>query len=329
MNQDQREIDKYGFLRTSGQVKQSSDQLKENARVEKWSKMLRDWDRYIQIKYKKLKHRIRKGIPSCVRGKVWYILSGAEAIKENYPKDHYAALLSLEIQKSVETDIILDLERTYPNHIKFRGTDGRDILYRVLRAYAVMDPEVSYTQGMSFIAAMFLIFLTEEESFWLLVTILTQYDFRGFYIQGMPKLYQCFYVSNGLLKHFLPRVFKNFRKENLSVSMYATQWFMTGFSSSFNIESALRIWDCFFYEGFKVIYRVYLAILEKKSKQLAKCSFERIMEIIRSIGNDVEADSLLKNCFKFSLSQKLINRLENDYRTQPKPKYVDWVVTKQ
>jgi GTPase-activating protein len=57
------------------------------------------------------------------------------------------------------------LDRTYPSHIKFRGLEGKQSLYRVLRAYAVKDPEVSYTQGMSFIVAMFLIFLSEEESF--------------------------------------------------------------------------------------------------------------------------------------------------------------------
>ena len=71
----------------------------------------------------------------------------------------------LEAQKNVEVEITLDLDRTYPNHMKFRGEFGKKSLFRVLRAYAIMDPEVSYTQGMSFIVAMFLIFLSEEEAF--------------------------------------------------------------------------------------------------------------------------------------------------------------------
>ena len=46
---------------------------------------------------------------------------------------------------------------------------GQAALRRVLFAYSMYDSEVGYCQGMNFITAMFLTFLSEEESFWLLV----------------------------------------------------------------------------------------------------------------------------------------------------------------
>ena len=49
------------------------------------------------------------------------------------------------------------------------ATGGQAALRRVLRAYSVYDPDVGYCQGMNFIAGMFLTFMSEEESFWLLV----------------------------------------------------------------------------------------------------------------------------------------------------------------
>lgn len=49
------------------------------------------------------------------------------------------------------------------------ATGGQAALRRVLRAYSVYDRDVGYCQGMNFIAGMFLTFMTEEESFWLLV----------------------------------------------------------------------------------------------------------------------------------------------------------------
>ena len=158
---------------------------------------------------------------------------------------------------------------------------------------------------------------------------MTQYDYRGFFIQGMPKVYSCFYVGNGVLRHFLPNVYKRIKENGLSISMYATQWFMTGFTSSFPIEAALRIWDCFFYEGFKVIYRFFLAALVINSKELSVCSFERTMEIFRNFGKNLSTNSLIKAAFKLSLKHKLIDRLENDYKTSPKAKYIDWVITKR
>lgn len=52
----------------------------------------------------------------------------------------------------------------------FHGaTGGQAALRRVLRAYSVYDRDVGYCQGMNFIAGMFLTFMSEEESFWLLV----------------------------------------------------------------------------------------------------------------------------------------------------------------
>jgi hypothetical protein len=47
--------------------------------------------------------------------------------------------------------------------------NGQAALRRVLRAYSYYDREVSYCQGMNFIAGMFLTVISEEESFWLLV----------------------------------------------------------------------------------------------------------------------------------------------------------------
>jgi len=85
-----------------------------------------------------------------------------------------------------------DLKRTFPKHSLFcesqnddanherddRSDDssqmeeevyGKQALRRILRAYCVYDRDIGYCQGMNFIAGMLLMFLTEEESFWLLV----------------------------------------------------------------------------------------------------------------------------------------------------------------
>ena len=53
------------------------------------------------------------------------------------------------------------------------------------------------------------------------------------------------------------------------------------------------------------------------------------MEILRVIGVEIDTERLIKQAFKFSLSRKLLTRLEYDYSVHPKEKYVDWVLTKQ
>ena len=46
---------------------------------------------------------------------------------------------------------------------------GQASLRRVLRAYNIYDSDVGYCQGMNFIAAMFITYMSEEEAFWMLV----------------------------------------------------------------------------------------------------------------------------------------------------------------
>lgn len=326
MKSDTREVDKFGFLTT--QRPKNQNLLKENARIEKWEKMIGEWDLYTTKKFSTLKARIRKGIPSQVRGQVWCLLSEINILQQNYPENYYSYLQSLEIQKIVESEISVDLDRTFPNHVKFRASEGKLSLFRVLRAYAVMDPEVSYTQGMSFIVASFLLFVSEEQAFWMLVSLITQHNFKGFFIQNMPKIYSCFYIGNGLLRHHIPKVFKKFRNENLSISMYATQWFMTGFLTCLPIDTCLRIWDSFWCEGIKIFYRSFLSLLQLRSKEFTSSGFEKIMEIFRKIGQNMDTESFIKSSFRISLRSKLINRLEKDYSKRPKDKYIDWVLVK-
>lgn len=77
---------------------------------------------------------------------------------------------------------MLDIPRTFPDHPRFgvNGTD-RDLLFNVLRAYANFNPDIGYTQGMSFIAAVLLMHMNEETAFWVFVQMLKHYQLAPFF----------------------------------------------------------------------------------------------------------------------------------------------------
>ncbi|KAF7663204.1 hypothetical protein LDENG_00216560 [Lucifuga dentata] len=73
--------------------------------------------------------------------------------------------------------IALDLQRSFPTHRSLMGDspeaiEGQARLFRVLIAYAKYNPQVGYSQGMSYIAAVLLMQLGEEEAFWALTALL-------------------------------------------------------------------------------------------------------------------------------------------------------------
>ena len=63
--------------------------------------------------------------------------------------------------------ILIDLCRTFPKHRQFRESlaqsTGQKSLYNVLKAYCLLDTEVGYCQGLSFVVGLILIYLPDEE----------------------------------------------------------------------------------------------------------------------------------------------------------------------
>lgn len=49
--------------------------------------------------------------------------------------------------------------------------------------------------------------------------------------------------------------------KGLDPVLYCTEWFMSLFSRSLPWPTVLRIWDMFFLEGVKVLFKVALAVL--------------------------------------------------------------------
>ena len=90
--------------------------------------------------------------------------------------DPELASLLLNLQRDIKTITTtggtttpLASSQSSPQSNKLTSPNGQAALRRVLRAYSYYDREVSYCQGMNFIAGMFLTVMSEEDAFWLLV----------------------------------------------------------------------------------------------------------------------------------------------------------------
>jgi hypothetical protein len=115
---------------------------------------------------------------------VWQQLSGSRVLVLQNSGVYEQLVLQ---PSSSEHDIIRDIGRTFPAHVAYqqRNGAGQRALYNVLKAYAVYDKEVGYVQGMGFVAATALLYMGEEDTFWLLVALL-----KGAMHTPMEGLYQ-------------------------------------------------------------------------------------------------------------------------------------------
>lgn len=147
----------------------------QNGELRKWQRRtgsVQAWRTYSARKPDKLRLRIQQGVPDPVRGFVWKAMAAARSPTGFRKQGRYQRLLEqvnagpdavgARLAAALE-QVDKDVPRTMTGHIYFRTGDmqGQKALARVLKAYAVFDPGLGYTQGMSSYAAVLLLYMRE------------------------------------------------------------------------------------------------------------------------------------------------------------------------
>jgi hypothetical protein len=293
----------------------------QNLRILKWTEMLDNFEYYKTIKYSKLKERVRKGIPEGMRGLAWIKIAGLKefkAGKENIYKTLLSKINNPNFIDQKEEDVIIrDLHRTFPKNMLFNTKlgDGQRSLFKILMCFGALNRDTGYVQGMGFLAAFFLTYMNEENSFWMLLCIFKKYKLEEVYLKDFPGLKKRFYIFLKLVEKYMPNIYKKLNKYQAYPTMYASQWFFTLFTNCLPFEVIARIFDCYLLEGEKIIFRVALAILKLNENALLNAKgFESFMSELRLCPSKIKnAEVLLKTAFSFSLSRNHINNHEQNY----------------
>lgn len=260
-------VDRFGFAggENESSIKKTTEEDIEiiRRRENKWLHMLDHWDKYMLEKYKKVRHRCRKGIPHSIRPRAWLHLCGAKYRMSRQPGGFEQYVHEPGEQKWID-DIQKDLHRNFPNHEMFGGTYeriGQNELFKVLKAYTVHNPTEGYCQAQAPIAAALLMNMPATEAFWCLVCICENY-IPGYYAAGMEAIQVEGDVLFGLLKKVAPGLHKHLKKQGIEPILFMTEWFLCLFTRTLPWPCVMRIWDMFFFEGVKILFRVGLVLLK-------------------------------------------------------------------
>uniref|UniRef100_A0A3B4BNC0 TBC1 domain family member 4 n=1 Tax=Periophthalmus magnuspinnatus TaxID=409849 RepID=A0A3B4BNC0_9GOBI len=229
------------------------------------------------------------GVPRQHRGEIWKFLSEQFLLRQTVPSRPPANDIPYkELLKQLTSQqhaILIDLGRTFPTHPYFQAQlgAGQLSLYNLLKAYSLLDPEVGYCQGLSFIAGVLLLHMGEEDAFNMLKFLMYDMGLRKQYRPDMIILQIQMYQLSRLLHDYHRDLYTHLEQQEIGPSLYATPWFLTIFASHFPLGFVARVFDMLFLQGSEVIFKVALSLLgSHKPLILQHDSLESIVDFIKT-----------------------------------------------
>ncbi|KAK0497456.1 rab-GTPase-TBC domain-containing protein [Armillaria luteobubalina] len=243
--------------------------LREASKIKLWTNYLRTHGRNLTLlRYPQCTRLVQVGLPNRLRGEMWETLSGSIYLRFSNPGYYDRILEENKGRTSTSTeDIEKDLHRSLPEYAGYQSEEGIGALRRVLQAYSFKNPELGYCQAMNILAAAILIYMSEEQAFWLL-EVLCDRLLPGYYAPSMHGTLLDQRVFESLVQRCLPIIHDHFQEVDVQLSVASLPWFLSLYINSMPMIFAFRVVDCFFCMGPKVLFQVGLAILKINGEKL-------------------------------------------------------------
>ncbi|XP_037064247.1 TBC1 domain family member 4 isoform X2 [Peromyscus leucopus] len=280
-----------------------------------WDKKLLNCRTKIRCDMEDIHTSLKEGVPKSRRGEIWQFLALQYRLRHRLPNKHQPPDTSYkELLKQLTAQqhaILVDLGRTFPTHPYFSVQlgAGQLSLFNLLKAYSLLDKEVGYCQGISFVAGVLLLHMSEEQAFEMLKFLMYDLGFRKQYRPDMMSLQIQMYQLSRLLHDYHRELYNHLEENEISPSLYAAPWFLTLFASQFPLGFVARVFDIIFLQGTEVIFKVALSLLSSQEALIMECeSFENIVEFLKSTlpdMNTTEMEKIITQVFEMDISKQL------------------------
>ncbi|XP_010190644.1 PREDICTED: TBC1 domain family member 4 isoform X2 [Mesitornis unicolor] len=280
-----------------------------------WDKKLKNCRAKIRCDMEDIHSTLKEGVPKSRRGEVWQFLAVQHRVRHRLPNKQQPPDISYkELLKQLTAQqhaILVDLGTSFPTHPYFSAHlgAGQLSLFNLLKAYSLLDKEVGYCQGISFVAGVLLLHMSEEQAFEMLKFLMYDLGFRKQYRPDMMSLQIQMYQLSRLLHDYHRDLYNHLEENEISPSLYAAPWFLTLFASQFPLGFVARVFDMIFLQGTEVIFKVALSLLSSQETSIMECeSFENIVDFLKTTVPDMtqpQMEKIITQVFEMDISKQL------------------------
>lgn len=283
--------------------------------TKEWEDMINDSNRpHIQFSHQSLLKCVQQGVPKAHRGDIWWLLTEQHklqypGVENQTPTKPYNELL--KDLTEYQHNILIDLGRTFPGHPYFSTQlgPGQLALYNLLKAYSLLDKDVGYCQGLSFIAGILLMHMEEELAFETLRHMMFNLGLRKQFQPNMMPLQVQLYQLTRLIHDNYKDLHDHFEEHEIAPNLYAAPWFLTVFASQFPLGFVARVFDLLLIQGVEILLKVALVLLGNHKELILQCdSFETIVEFIKTTLPEmgvIQMERVINQVFELEINKQL------------------------
>ena len=275
--------------------------------------------------YKNLLIRFGKDLDISKHIEVWKMVLNytQTTVKYNYEEIKQ----KIEVNPNQEQYKVIELDIRRTNFDTDNNLNQRKI-GNILKSISHIIPKLNYCQGMNYIAAFFLNITNnnEEVSFYLFLSMLLQTEYGKLFEKDLEKLKKYFYVFERIICICLPELYVHLRETHIDVSYFLSPWLITLFTDNYkyikdrnNPIILLKIFDLFFFSGWKSIIKIGIILLKTYESKLMNLGQEDLLKYLISgicknnFFQNEYFDKLVQTLENFKIEGFLINSVENEY----------------
>ena len=234
------------------------------------------------------------------------------------------------IGKEISLNLIdVDLPRTFPQ-LKLFDSSGpfHAKLKEVLETYACYRPDLGYVQGMSYIAALLCLYMSDTyQAFCCLANVMIDDNSHFFAFFNLSRTlsnqknrpdayYEIFNVALSEHSKSVHKKMLKLKENGLDPSVYLFNWLQTAYLRVLPMNVTSRVWDLFLIDGTPFLFRVGVALLVVFKQYLLGEEFEDCAKLLtnhpskRSVWEEMMTEAaLFKQIDTVSLSRGVKEKL--------------------
>lgn len=192
----------------------------------------------------------------------------------------------------------------------------------MLESLSLYHEDITFFNTIGFIGAIILLYLNEEDTFWMINYLLDSTMIRKWIVQDSKFLKKTMYIFQRLIEIHLPTIFQNMAINGVEPGYYAIPWFITLFCSKTNMDISVKIIDLLFIDGYTTIFKVGLAVINMKYDDVIDAGFEKILMELNSHLGDLDKNELFGIYSTIDVTHKDIEKISEEFHRNPKRGYI-------